>query len=357
MPAVRHERPFRRRLRVTRRLVGQRVEQLHGRYARLFWAIHSVWALVTGVAVLVLAHNRYGFVKWVVLFLGLTWASTLFFSRFAGISDSRAFRLARGFVSYLTRVMYQETLFFLIPFYFYSTTFPSWNSAYVVALAALAALSCFDMLFDRLMREKPWFALAFFLVVTFSALQFFVPLLLAVRITHGALIAAAASLLAAVPLAFTWSQLRRPKLLLRLALAVVLVLAAVKALRFAIPPVPLRLTKVRFSATLDPTTLRIPAEIERAVAASRLADGRLYATATIFAPSRLPAALKLRFLRDGETVRWSRTVSLVAHDKGFRIWDVYRGRQGTIEPGRYEVEVWTDDRQLVGRSSVVTVTP
>jgi len=336
--------------------VGQRVERLHGRYARLFWAVHSVWALVTGVAVLILAHNRYGFLKWVVLFLGLTWASTLFFSRFAETSSSKAFRFAQGFVSYLTRVMYQETLFFLIPFYFYSTTFPSWNNAYVVLLAALAILSCFDMLFDRLMREKPWFALAFFLVVTFSALQFFVPLLLSIHITHGALIAAVVSLLAAVPLAFTWSQLKRPRVLARLGLAVVLLLAGVKALRFAIPPVPLRLTRVRFSAQIDPKTLRIPAEIEKTVAASQLAGGRLYATATIFAPSRLPVALKFRFLHDDKTVRWSRTVSLVAHDKGFRVWDVYRNRRGIIEPGRYVVEIWTDDSQLVGRSSIV-VTP
>ncbi|HPC82786.1 MAG TPA: DUF5924 family protein [Thermoanaerobaculaceae bacterium] len=353
---MRGERPLGRRLRVTRRLVGRRVEQLHGRYARLFWAVHSVWALVTGVAVLVLAHNRYGFVKWVVLFLGLTWLSTLFFSRFARLSESRAFRFAQGFVSYLTRVMYQETLFFLIPFYFYSSTFPSWNSAYVMLLAALAVLSCFDMLFDRLMREMPWFALAFFLVVTFSALQFFIPLLLSIHITHGALIAAAVSLLAAVPLAFTWSRLRQPKVLLRLGLAVVLVLAGVKALRFAIPPVPLRLTRVRFSARIDPATLRVPAELERTVTASQLPEGKLYATATIFAPSRLPARLRLRFLRDSSTVRWSRTVSLVAHDKGFRIWDVYKGRNGRIEPGRYTVEIWTSDSQLVGRSDI-TVTP
>lgn len=332
--------------------MGQRVEQLHGRYGRLFWALHSVWALVTGIVVLVLAHNRYGFLKWVVLFLGLTWASTLFFSRFAEISDSKAFRFAQGFVSYLTRVMYQETLFFLIPFYFYSTTFPSWNNAYVVLLAGLAVLSCFDMLFDRLMREKPWFALAFFLVVTFSALQFFVPLLLGIRITHGALIAAMVSMLAAIPLAFTWSDLKQRKVLLRLAVAIALVLGGVKALRFAIPPVPLRLIKVRFSAQVDPKTLRIPAELERTVSTSQLSAGRLYATATIFAPSRLPAALKFRFLHDDETVRWSRTVSLVAHDKGFRVWDVLKGRNGRVEPGVYVVEIWTDDRQLVGRSSI-----
>ncbi len=340
-------------MRIARRLVTQRLHDLHGRYSRLFWSLHSAWALVTGIVVLVLAHNRYGFLKWVVLFLGLTWISTLFFSRYAGLSDSSAFRLAKGFVSYLTRVMYQETLFFLIPFYFYSTTFPSWNNAYVVMLAALAVLSCFDLLFDRLLREKPWFKLAFFLVVTFSALQFFVPLLLGVRLIHGALIAAGVAFLAVIPLAYSWSDLKQPRVLVRLALALLLTLGGARALRFAIPPVPLRLTRVRFSAQVDPRTLRIPAELEAKTPLGTLTNGKLYATATVFAPSRLPAALQFRFLKDGGTVRWSRTVRLVAHDKGFRIWDVYKPANGPLQPGRYEVEIWTEDGQLVGRSRIV----
>jgi hypothetical protein len=343
---------IRRRLRITRRLVTQRLHDLHGRYSRLFWSLHSGWALVTGIVVLVLAHNRYGFLKWVVLFLGLTWLSTLFFLRFTGLSESAAFRFAQSFLSYLTRVMYQETLFFLIPFYFYSTTFPSWNNAYVVALAALAVLSCFDMLFDRLLRERPWFALAFFLVVTFSALQFFVPLLLGIRLTHGALIAAGVSFLAVIPLAYSWKDLKQRRVLLRLGIALVLTLAFVRAMRFAIPPVPLRLTKVRFSAQIDPKTLRIPAELDATTPVGRLTNGKLYATATIFAPSRLPAALQFRFLHNGKTVRWSRTVKLVAHDKGFRIWDVYKPANGTLQTGTYEVEIWTEDSQLVGRSEI-----
>jgi hypothetical protein len=353
---VREDPGIRRRLRITRRLVTQRLHDLHGRYSRLFWSLHSTWALVTGIVVLVLAHNSYGFLKWVVLFLGLTWASTLFFSRFAGSSESAAFRFAQGFVSYLTRVMYQETLFFLIPFYFFSTTFPSWNNAYVVMLAALAVLSCFDMFFDRHMRERPWFALAFFVVVTFSALQFFVPLLLGIRLTHGALIAAGVAFLAAIPLAYSWKDLKQGRVLLRLGIALVLTLALARAARFAIPPVPLRLMKVRFSAEIDPRTLRIPAELEASTSVSTLTNGRLFATATIFAPARLPAALRIRFLHDGKTVRWSRTVKLVAHDKGFRVWDVYKPARGTLQPGRYEVEVWTDDSQLVGRSEIA-VTP
>lgn len=57
---------------------------LRARAAR-FWArhrtLHSVWALATGLVVILFARERYGFGPWVVLFLVLTWASTLFFGR------------------------------------------------------------------------------------------------------------------------------------------------------------------------------------------------------------------------------------------------------------------------------------
>ena len=328
------------------------VTSLHQRYARTFWTVHSIWALMTGVIVLVLAHNRYGYLPWVIVFLTVTWASTLFFSRFARRSTTRAGRLARGFVSYLTRIMYQETLFFLLPFYFYSTTFPSWNSAYVVALAGLAVFSCFDLPFDRLLRTSRAFALSFFGIVTFSALLFFLPLVLAVQIHNGAYLAAGLALLAAVPMAHPWRELRRPATLARLALAALVTIAAVRLLRPAIPPVPLRLSKVRFAASLDPRTIRAPFEYSGTIPLAALADGRLHAIATVFAPSRLPAAITLRFVRDGKVIRTSRTVNMVAHSRGFRVWDTMRAGPGGFTAGAYTLEVWTGEGQLVGRETV-----
>jgi hypothetical protein len=336
-------------------VLSSRVESLHRRYARAFWIGHSAWALTTGVLVLVLAHNRYGFLPWVILFLGLTWVSTLLFSRFALRASSRAARLARGFVSYFTRIMYQETLFFLLPFYFYSTTFPSWNSAYVVVLAALATFSCVDIPFDLMLRTSRPFALGFFAIVTFSALQFFLPLVLAVPVQRGSYLAALLSTLAAVPLAYPLRELRHPSIVARAVVAVGVGLLAVRLLLPVIPPVPLRLAKVRFAAALDPRTIEAPMEYTHQIPRSVLSGGRLYAIVSVFAPSRLPATVTLRFVRDGKVLRTSRAVSLVAHARGFRVWDSMRpGAQGFV-PGHYTLEVRTEGGQLVGRSSIEVV--
>lgn len=336
------------------RALGRRFEALHARYSRLFWTLHSVWALLTGAAVLVLAHNRYGFLPWVVLFLALTWGTTLFFSRWTRQEVSPALRFAQGFVSYLTRVMYQETLFFLIPFYLYSTTLGSPNSIYVVLIGILAVLSCFDLLFDRLLRSKRSFALGFFALVSFSALQFFLPVLLRIRVHLGAYLAGALAYLAALALAFRLRELRAPRRLAAAALGLLVVLVGVRVLRPLVPPVPLRLTKLKVAERLDPKTLQTSDDLGDRVAAREL--GRtLYVVATIFAPTKLPTTLALRTVVDGREIRASRTVELEAHPRGFRVWDRLHAPAGGFPPGRYRVEVWTGEGQLVGRRTFTVV--
>lgn len=323
--------------------------ELHAKYARLLWALHSAWALVSGIAVLVLAHNRYGFLRWVVLFIALTWGSTLFFSHVAG-GASRGFRVAQSVVSYLTRVMYQETLFFLIPFYFYSATFPSWNFLYVLALAAFAVLSCFDVLFDRLLREHRWFAIGFFAFVSFSALQFFLPLLLRTHVDIGESLAAAVSFVAALALAGRWRDLRDRRRLIAAALTFAAVLVAVGILRPLLPPVPLRMTRMRFTGLLDRRTLTTAEEFEREIPASALQRGRIYAVATVFSPERIPAQMQMRFLQGRKILRVSRKLELIARPGGFRIWDSVLA-PANAKSNVYRVELWTG-RQLLGKRDI-----
>jgi hypothetical protein len=319
----------------------ERLRALHDRYARLLWALHSVWALVSGIAVLVLAHNRYGFLKWVVLFIGLTWGSTLVFSRLTGI--------ARTVVSYLIRVMYQETLFFLLPFYFYSTTFRSWNVVYLFVLATLAVLSCFDLLFDRLLSHR-WFAIGFFAFVSFSALQFFLPLLLRWHIENGELLAAAIAFIAAVALARRWAELRRPKRLAIVLVALAAILGGMRLIRLLLPPVPLRLTRMRVSGSINPRTLATGRDYASDIPLAELHRGRIYAVATVFAPQRIPAHLQMRFVHRGKVLRESRGVELTARPGGFRIWDSVRLPEREPE-GTYRIEVWTAG-QLLGARDV-----
>ena len=71
---------------------------LHRRYSRLFWAAAlGLGPVHRGSWCWSWPHNRYGFLPWVVLFLTLTWASTLFFSRFAAGREPGRLRFAQRF--------------------------------------------------------------------------------------------------------------------------------------------------------------------------------------------------------------------------------------------------------------------
>ncbi len=316
------------------------------RHRRLFWMLHSAWALASGTLVLVLARERYHFVPWVVLFLALTWLSTLRFGQAAAPEADRVPGLVGEVASYITRVLYQETLFFLLPFYAYSTVVRSPNVVFLVLLGGLAVLSCVDLLFDRWLRTSPLFALTFFAIVAFAALNLVLPLLARVPPSAAAPTAALLSLASAAVLARrTAGRGRRIRLLL--AAAAALMLGVILGFPQLIPPVPLRLERVAFATGIERGTLRLQHPLAARVAPAEV--GReLVALFDVYSPTAVPATVQLEWRRDGRVIRLSRDVGITAHAPGFRVWDAWHPESGTVPPGRYRVTLETTGRRVFG---------
>lgn len=295
---------------------------LRERHARAFWLAHSLWALAQGAVVAVLAEERPDFAAWVLGLLAFVWLSTLFFCRSALVVD-RPGSLRVGVASYATRVVYQQTLFFLLPFYVRSTTPASPNLAFTLALAALAVLACLDLTFDRWLRGSATFAVTFFFAVAYAALQLLLPLALHVPFTLVQPLALGLALAAAVAsVGLPRGTTRVPRLLGALpaaALAAALMLAP-----RLVPPAPLRIAAFGFEA--------------------RAASVR--ATVRVAAPVSVPVHVTMRWEQGAELLRASRDVSITAHGRGFRVWDeLARSRMGA---GAVRVEVLTATGQLLG---------
>ncbi len=316
------------------------------RHRRLFWMLHSAWALASGTFVLLLARGRYHFVPWVVLFLALTWLSTLRFGQATASEAGRAPGLVGEVTSYITRVLYQETLFFLLPFYAYSTVLRSPNVLFLVLLGGLAVLSCVDLLFDRWLRTRPLFALTFFAIVTFAAVNLLLPLLARVPPSVAAPAAALVSIGSAAVLARrTAGRGRRVRLLL--ALGAVAMLVAIVGFPQLIPPVPLRLHRVTFAAGIDRLTLALRHPLPAHTTPAE-AGRELVVVFDVYSPTAVPATVQLEWLRDGAVVRLSRDVSITAHAKGFRVWDAWHPESGSVPPGHYRVVLETTGRRVFG---------
>ncbi|MCG6954949.1 MAG: DUF5924 family protein [Gemmatimonadetes bacterium] len=308
--------------------------------------MHSAWALTTGTFVVLLARERYHLVLWVGFFLALTWTSTLFFGRAVAGEPGTPPGLVHEVTSYVTRVLYQETLFFLIPFYTYSTVIGSPNVVFMALLLGLAVLSCVDLVFDRWLRTRPVFALTFFAIVAFAAVNLLLPLLIGLRPRFAAPAAALLALGGAAPLAFRATGDRR-RVRLQLAAAGMFLLAVAMGLPGLIPPVPLRMTRATFTSGIERNTLT-PVDTLVDHVSSERAGGALFVLVEVFAPSALPTNVSFEWWRDGDLLRVSREVGITAHAAGFRVWDGWHSTSGPLLPGRYRVVLQTGGRRVFG---------
>jgi Family of unknown function (DUF5924) len=325
------------------------------RHHRFFWTLHSLWALGAGVLVVVLADESESYATWVVAFLAATWLSTVLFAR--GLPpppEAWAARLRHGIAAYVTRVMYQETLFFLLPFYFYSSTLDSPNVLLVVLLALLAVLACLDLLFARLLRRHRWFGLCFFGAVSFAALNLLLPLVVGLRLGSATVVAAVVGLLAATPMITLPPGRPRWRALALLGLPALAIVGLLLGFRVLVPPVPLRLESLTFAQDVERETMAPIEPLGRENTLSGDHD-RLAFVATIFAPRRVEARIELRWWRDGLPLKTSREIEVEPYEAGFRVWDSYASAGGPLPAGTYAVDIRTVDGQLIGRGSVHVV--
>ncbi len=294
-----------------------RLDGARERHRRTFWILHSIWALTNGALVVALAEQAGRFWALVLGALALTWGSTLFFCWRRSAAPS----LRSGLVSYATRVLYQETLFFLLPFYVRSSTLGSVNVAFTLALIGLAVLACLDLAFDRWLRGSAAFAASFSFLVSFSALQLLLPLVARVpyaRAAPLALVLAFAGTLVLLGASRALGWRRRALGALPSAAVALLLLAAPRL----VPPAPLQLRTL----TLERGAL-------------------MRAEARVVAPVPVPVEVSVRWTRAGELLRESRIVHVTAHGAGFRVWD----EAAVPGPGALRVELLTESGQLIGR--------
>jgi predicted secreted protein len=308
-----------------------RAAALRDRHARAFWILHSLWALAQGVAVAVLAEERPDYGAWLFGLLALVWLSTLFFCRSA-LVVARPGSLRVGFVSYATRVLYQQTLFFLLPFYVRSTTPSSPNLAFTVALALLALLACLDLSFDRWLRRSPAFGATFFFAVAYATLQVVLPLAARVQFEHAQPLALGLALVAAL---VSVGLPRGPERAARL--------------RGVLPAAGLALALLAAPLLVPPAPLRVAGfEVETHAHSVR-------AVVRVAAPVPVPVDVTLQWQRGRALLRASRGVSITAHGGGFRVWDdlsLARLELGADERGPVRIEVRTATGQLVGRRAL-----
>lgn len=266
------------------------------------------------------------------------------------------FELPLPLLRYGTQMIHQESLFFVLPFFFITTT---WNSGQLLfsgllALAALASIT--DPIYYRWLAPRRWLLLIFHSLALFAVMLTALPIIFHLSTPQSYLIALLIATLLALPslpglIGFTgW---RRIVLLAALPLAMA---SAGWLARAWVPPATLWLTEVAISDRFDGEQ-RTPGESLQQISPEQLRDDGLYAYTSINAPRGLNERIYHVWQHNG------REVDRIALDinggrkEGYRAWTHKLNFPASPE-GRWQVRVVTEAGQMIGvlRFDVVAAT-
>ncbi len=330
-------------------------------HGRKLWWLHSAYALALGTGVVAFAQRGFDHARWLAVSLGLAWLLVVLLFRVFE-PTSRAFDAAdprtrvRFYVmTYALKNLYQGMLFFLLPFYWKSTTLDAANAWFVLVLGACAVVSTLDIVFDRVLMRWRWMASTFHALTLFGCLNLVIPALLPDTRTLWSLVAAAAiAVVSFWTLHVTMRQLRKRITIGLFALTLAAGVGGVYAVRAAIPPVPMYVS----SAAVGPEQLsdgRLAMEV-KTLHPSVIRE--LIAVTDVVVPGGRGDRLRHVWLQGSREVhRTSEETSRIDGPKG-----VVRLRSSLTDKdlpsdlvGSWRVDVETEDGQLVGRAEFEVV--
>ena len=244
---------------------------------------------------------------------------------------------------YATQMIHQESLFFVLPFFFVTTTWNSGQLVFTGLLGAAGLISIIDPLYYKWLAPRRWLFLALHTLTLFAALLTALPIILHLTTSQSFKLALVTAMLLSFPSlasSFPIQHWRRGIMLVVLTLAVG---ASGWMLRSWVPPATLWMTDVAVSTQLENRT---PGKSLSEVKASEIRAG-LYAFTAINAPRGLNERIYHVWQFNGKEVD---RIALDIHGgrkEGYRAW-THKQNFPANPVGRWQVRVLTEDGQVIG---------
>ncbi len=318
------------------------------RHREKLWWLHSLYALILGIAVMWLGTQKFAYLRVTVFHISFIWLSSLFLPkvlRHPRLSARWAARV-RLCINYFNKNFYQQMLFFVLPIYYASATLFSRNIVFVLLVGLSAVLSTLDIVYDRHLSVSRTLSALFFAFNLFALVNVMLPVLWSVSNTWTTRISAVIAAFAFLTLFHPLAESKRWRLALG-GLVTILLIVVVELGRAFIPPVPLSLANAAFGTSFQPDALRLESTV------TELASGqpvRLYALTAIKAPLGLKEGVQHRWYRNGKLIWASPFYDVTGgREEGFRLWTV--ASFGPSAPGtELRLDVETEGEQLIGRA-------
>jgi len=160
----------------------QNVTRLITRILELMKRYPGVIALggfISGVCSFILVDRQQGMASWIAVIMLVSWLWLMLENSFTQLF-TKVFKreIPEPLLRYATQMIHQESLFFVLPFFFITTAWNSGQSIFTGLLGAAALVSIIDPLYYKWLAPKRSLFLALHTLTLFAALLTALPIIL-----------------------------------------------------------------------------------------------------------------------------------------------------------------------------------
>lgn len=285
--------------------------------------------------------------QWLAILLGAGWLLMLLETPLTRwVSRYRWSWISQPVMRYAMQSLHEYSLFFCLPFLFYTTTWHS-GQAIFTGFAVIAALCVmWDPIYYGVIATRSWLHFALHAFTAYIAALTVPPLLWQLTTTQSLALASVSIGVFSLPsLAQHFDRRRWLHRGLLLLLAAILG-GASWLLRFWVPPATLWVSQPVISRTLN-ADQRQPGQPLTSITLQQLRASGLYAYTPIHAPRGLHERIVHRWLHDGKRVDEIPLTITGGRKQGYRAWS-YKRSFPADALGHWRVQVVTHAGQLIG---------
>jgi len=305
----------------------------------------AAFGFCSGIGSFILVDRQQSMASWIAVILLVSWFWLMLENVFTQFF-SRVFKrdIPEPLLRYATQMIHQESLSFVLPFFFITTTWNSGQLVFTGLLGAAALVSIIDPLYYDWLSPKRWLLLGLHTLTLFAALLTALPIILHLTTAQSYQLALGTALLLSIPSLAVSLPLRSWRGWLMLVGVILAIGSAGWFLRSWVPPATLWMTQVAVTTELQDRT---PGKGLDEVSASQVRKDGLYAYTAINAPRGLDERIYHVWQFNGQEVD---RIALDIHGgrkEGYRAWS-HKQNFPTDPTGNWQVRVLTEDGQMLG---------
>ncbi len=319
------------------------VSRLIGRYPGTV----ALFGFCSGLASFVLVERQAGLAKVIAALMLVSWLWLMLETSLRRAVERRfGWQVPPPLLRYVTQMVHQESLFFIIPFFFITTTWNSGQAAFTVMLGIAALISLVDPLYYNWLAPRRWIYLAFHVLTLFAVLLTALPIIFHLSTPQSYLWALGIAVVLALPsLSGLFASWNWKSVLGMLVLAMTVALAGWMG-RTWVPPATLWLTDVAVTRTFDDAS-RKPGNRIKQLTLAELHGNGLYAYTAINAPRGLKERIYHEWIHNGRRVDRIALEISGGRDAGYRAW-THKRNFPEQAAGKWRVRVMTEAGQMIG---------